>query len=530
MKVKRSSSLPTAGAGWTRSELIGCIPVDSAYCGQTGNSADAFLVEHLRPRSRQGPVDRIGLADAFHRMNTSAEQAWYATETSTGGVKMMSVEDGYKVLFRKKKEGSNTALDEPKYVFDPLCRWIDAVRLRHFRDAIEQTCAGGRKKRMGRAMGPGPTRMVVYSAAFLQQSFAQHKVRWQACRNALQGFKTRREANAGKETRDASSKRKVCEILVSVLEDPGAFLMAWFTAGIMTRSTGFVPWLEVPCAKVVQKTDTTFFPMQMTVGAQYLQLCSAAAPCAALVARTLVFMGETGVHWEVTVRDGDLAQDPAKAFGPRPWSPAQAKAMAAQMCRSMMLQQRLIASLALQYEAKVLDAWGNHIPRSVRESATSIFFLPILLWKKIPLVEQMPYNWLRSLFQLRKYVSTQVKIFDWEAVDDLSDKDGVLALATQYVMLLRRWKKILRTPVANARFPVHEAGLALCAAMLNVNTVGQLGKMQDHVISGLVCRYLEPFGGKCRVYCLCGWPIGAFEISDLVALATMTIISTASGL
>lgn len=35
---------------------------------------------------------------------------------------------------------------------------------------------------------------------------------------------------------------------------------------------------------------------------------SAAAPCAALVARTLVFMGETGVHWEVTVRDGDLAQ------------------------------------------------------------------------------------------------------------------------------------------------------------------------------------------------------------------------------
>ena len=61
-------------------------------------------------------------------MNTSAEQAWYATETSTGGVKMMSVEDGYKVLFRKKKEGSNTALDEPKYVFDPLCRWIDAVR------------------------------------------------------------------------------------------------------------------------------------------------------------------------------------------------------------------------------------------------------------------------------------------------------------------------------------------------------------------------------------------------------------------
>ncbi|CAE7243426.1 unnamed protein product, partial [Symbiodinium sp. KB8] len=324
MKVKRSSSLPTAGAGWTRSELIGCIPVDSAYCGQTGNSADAFLVEHLRPRSRQGPVDRIGLADAFHRMNTSAEQAWYATETSTGGVKMMSVEDGYKVLFRKKKEGSNTALDEPKYVFDPLCRWIDAVRLRHFRDAIEQTCAGGRKKRMGRAMG------------------------------------------------------KVCEILVSVLEDPGAFLMAWFTAGIMTRSTGFVPWLE-------------------------------------------------------------------------------AKAMAAQMCRSMMLQQRLIASLALQYEAKVLDAWGNHIPRSVRESATSIFFLPILLWKKIPLVEQMPYNWLRSLFQLRKYVSTQVKIFDWEAVDDLSDKDGVLALATQYVMLLRRWKKILRTPVANARFPVHEA-------------------------------------------------------------------------
>ena len=123
--------------------------------------------------------------------------------------------------------------------------------------------------------------------------------------------------------------------------------------------------------------------------------------------------------------------------------------MAAQMCRSMMLQQRLIASLALQYEAKVLDAWGNHIPRSVRESATSIFFLPILLWKKKLLVEQMPYNWLRSLFQLRKcldclhcitraaaslspqtrlplrYVSTQVKIFDWEAVDDLSDKDGV---------------------------------------------------------------------------------------------------------
>ena len=31
--------------------------------------------------------------------------------------------------------------------------------------------------------------------------------------------------------------------------------------------------IEVPCAKVVQKTDTTFFPMQMTVGAQYLQLC-----------------------------------------------------------------------------------------------------------------------------------------------------------------------------------------------------------------------------------------------------------------
>ena len=127
------------------------------------------------------------------------------------------------------------------------------LRLRHFRDAIEQTCAGGRKKRMGRAMGPGPTRMVVYSAAFLQQSFAQHKVRCQACRNALQGFKTRREANAGKETRDASSKRKVCEILVSVLEDPGAFLMAWFTAGIMTRSTGFVPWLEVAHFRVAIK-------------------------------------------------------------------------------------------------------------------------------------------------------------------------------------------------------------------------------------------------------------------------------------
>ena len=31
--------------------------------------------------------------------------------------------------------------------------------------------------------------------------------------------------------------------------------------------------LKVTCAKVIQTTDTTFFPMQMTVGAQYLQLC-----------------------------------------------------------------------------------------------------------------------------------------------------------------------------------------------------------------------------------------------------------------
>lgn len=68
----------------------------------------------------------------------------------------------------------------------------------------------------------------------------------------------------------------------------------------------------------------------------------------------------------------------------------------------MKLEQRLFNALALQYEAKVLCAWGNHIPLAIREAACAVFWLPGILFREIPDPFDMPFPWLYSLLQLRE--------------------------------------------------------------------------------------------------------------------------------
>ena len=77
--------------------------------------------------------------------------------------------------------------------------------------------------------------------------------------------------------------------------------------------------------------------------------------------------------------------------------------MAAQVCKSMKLEQRLFNALALQYEGKVLNSAGNHIPLAIREAATAVFWLPGILFGEVPDHPfDLPFPWLYSLQQLRE--------------------------------------------------------------------------------------------------------------------------------
>ena len=104
------------------------------------------------------------------------------------------------------------------------------LRLRHFTEALGRI---GSCPRTGRAMGPGPTRMVVYSAAFLQQSFFQHQVRCAALQDAIAALSER----PGK---DNGAKQDVCKVLLTVFLDPAPYLLAWMTAGMFLRTKGYV--------------------------------------------------------------------------------------------------------------------------------------------------------------------------------------------------------------------------------------------------------------------------------------------------
>ncbi|CAE7875100.1 unnamed protein product [Symbiodinium necroappetens] len=466
LDAQRSSSLPLVedAAVRKRSQLISCIPVDRAYCGQTGNAADKYLLQHMRP----GDSDRIALADGFHCFNTAAESAWYARMTS-GRLKMSSVEDGYKVLF------VNTETPE-EFAFQPLVVWIDACRKfrAKFRRGIlprgldgappgcqnrsyfqlsdpAEVAALHRSPRPHRQLssnGPGPTRMVVYSAAFLQQSFVQHQVRCAALQDAIAALSER----PGK---DNGAKQDVCKVLLTVFLDPAPYLLAWMTAGMFLRTKGYVT-----CAKVIQTTDTTFFPMQMTVGKtseqrafvalgvaccsltreeehERLPLCVNAGwlalqwklleflqpvawPClwAVLPSQVRRWWPELWTLWAKLVFTGTSLH--GVAFGQHPWSASQGKDMAAQVCKSMKLEQRLFNALALQYEGKVLNSGGNHIPLAIREAATAVFWLPGILFGEVPDHPfDLPFPWLYSLLQLREYVAKRITMFAWSAVDDV---------------------------------------------------------------------------------------------------------------
>ena len=160
-----------------RGMFLTSIPVDRAYCGRTGNRADAWLSDKLGVRGLFGQARRVGMADCFHCYDGSARKVW---EGKAPGDKDDDDEKSDEADW-SDDDDDDTADATPLMKWASVCRQTRGLLSRghgnfHLSNAYVTHKIHGRPK----ITTPGATRMIVYSSKFLRQSFAHFPARYTA--------------------------------------------------------------------------------------------------------------------------------------------------------------------------------------------------------------------------------------------------------------------------------------------------------------------------------------------------------------
>ena len=251
------------------------MPADRAYTGRTGIGLDVWLSDKLGVRGLFGTVRRVGMADLFHCFDGCAKKVWDGHEEAKQEAKRKR--EAKREAKRLERDAESEESDsEPEVLLPldhpnalPLKGWTDVVRRtrdilgrgqgnHHLQKAYEKYGIPGRPK----IMIPGNTRMIVYSSAFLRQSFRHWKVRYQAMAQ-LSKYLCERGVGDDTTTRNQADFRKRANraIRVALRMTEAANVMPAFLVHLcLSLPHGFIQG-----ALQVQKTEQVFFPLHVWV-------------------------------------------------------------------------------------------------------------------------------------------------------------------------------------------------------------------------------------------------------------------------
>ena len=250
-----------------RGMFLTSIPCDRAYCGRTGTGTDAWLSDKLGVRGLLGTARRVGMADLFHCYDGSARKIWRGKAKASGA----DDDDDDEA----SDVSSLTDDDTAETGATPLMEWVRVCRqLRgllsrghgnyHLANAYDTHEIYGRPK----IMIPSATRMIVYSSAFLRQSFAHFPARYTAMcayRSVLQAL----ASDPSNKSRAAHRKRLAkVERVGSGLAQACRILPALLTHDCFSMKGGFIA-----SALRVQESAQVFFPLHLVNRRVWWQLC-----------------------------------------------------------------------------------------------------------------------------------------------------------------------------------------------------------------------------------------------------------------